>query len=161
MLHRVACCAFVIAGSGCDDGLESYGDDVQDVQVPPRGYRDLRAWLAAGHYLTWHCEPERHASRAPSPHGQNRICNNDVLHAAADDAPFPVGSASVKELFNGAGEIRLFAVYRKAEVGTGGDSWYWYEGFGDDVAANGEGETSCTNCHKRAAHDYVFTVVPE
>jgi len=163
MAHRLSTClglllATVVAGCG-DDGPASFGDDLADVQVPPRGSEDLLAWIDAGHYQSWSCEPEAHAQRSPSPHGRNRICSNDALGTATGDGPFPAGAAGVKEIFDGAGNITLYAVYRKVEDGTSGDSWYWYEGNRGDVIANGEGEDKCTGCHARAPRDFVFTVV--
>lgn len=154
---------FVLVTIACvscsSDGDPSYGDDVGDRQLPARGGDDMPVWLAAGHYLDWECEPEPHEARAPSPHGTNRICNNDALHQADGTGAFPIGAASVKELYEGD-DIRLFAVYRKVAEGEGGDTWYWYEGREGDVVANGEGESGCTGCHAGAPRDFVFTVVP-
>lgn len=153
--------AVAAALAGCDDGPDSYGDPLDDPQVPARGAVDARRWLEAGYYQGWHCEPAPHEPRPPSPHGDNRICSNEALSTATGDGPFPVGAAAVKEVFDGAGAIRLFALYRKVADGTGGDTWYWYEGIGGDTAANGEGEDDCTSCHRRADRDFVFTVVRE
>jgi len=148
--------------AGCDTGPTSYGDDLADVQVPPRGSTDVLTWLAAGHYLSWTCEAERHPARPGSGHGANRICSNTALVLAADGAgPFPVGAAAVKEIYSDAGAIRQYAVYRKVEEGTGGASWYWYEGLGDDIVANGEDDGTCTGCHARAPRDFVYTVVTQ
>ncbi|MDQ3367475.1 MAG: hypothetical protein M3680_18805 [Myxococcota bacterium] len=147
--------------AACNDpGVDSFGDDVADVQVPPRGHADVFAWLEAGHYLAWSCEPEPHPRRPGSGHGPNRICSNTALQTAGGDGPYPVGAAAVKEIFDDAGQLRQYAVYRKMTAGTGGDSWYWYEGFGDDVVANAEGDDTCTGCHGRAPRDFVYTVVP-
>lgn len=146
--------------AACDDGPASYGDEVADVQVPPRGSADVQTWLEAGHYLTWTCEAAPHPARPGSGHGANRICSNTALTLAADGSgSYPVGAAAVKEIFSSAGAIRQYAVYRKVEEGAGGDSWYWYEGLGDDIVANGEGDGTCTGCHSRAPRDFVYTVV--
>src|SRR4051812_47361932 len=53
---------------GCNSGLESYGDDLTDSQVPARGSTDIQTWLAAGYYLGWHCEAEPHPARPPGAH---------------------------------------------------------------------------------------------
>lgn len=145
--------------AGCaDDGAGSFGDDLMDRQLPPRGTEDIRMWLAAGYYQAWRCEPAPHPARAPSPHGASRICNNDAL-AAGGAGGFPVGAAAVKEIFDGGGVVG-YAVSRRLTAGDGGDRWYWYEGTADKVYANGEGVDKCTGCHEQAERDYVFTVVP-
>jgi hypothetical protein len=148
----------LLATACTDPGPESSGDDLTDPELPARGTADLPAWLAAGYYLAWHCEPEAHAPRAPSPHGRNRICNNAALHAATGTSAFPAGAASVKEIFDD--NVMGYAITRKLGDGTGGDTWYWYEANPDHVYANGPGKASCISCHGGAARDYVFTVVP-
>ena len=99
MKHRMPCLSIILLAAltpACtDDGPDTLGDSVDNVQVPPRGAVDVQTWLARGFYTSWHCEPERHAARAPSPHGTNRICNNDAIHDAKGDL-FPEGAASVK-----------------------------------------------------------------
>ncbi|HLL21237.1 MAG TPA: hypothetical protein VK427_03850 [Kofleriaceae bacterium] len=155
LLLPLAC--FVVA---CGSGPDSYGDELGNPQLPPRGSSDVTDWLAQGHYLSWNCEPEAHPKRPGSGHGPNRICTNTALSTATGDGPYPVGAAAVKEIFNDKGEIRQYAIYRKVEATTGGDSWYWYEGKGSDIVANGEGDSTCTGCHGRAPRDFVYTVVP-
>jgi hypothetical protein len=144
---------------GCNDGPGSYGDDLTDPQVPARGHDDVMTWLAAGYYLSWTCEAAPHPPRSGSGHGPNRICSNDALSSFAGDGSFPVGAAAVKEVYGSAGAIRLYAVYRKVTAEDGGDSWYWFEGKGGEVVGNGEGDGTCTGCHARAPHDFVYTVV--
>jgi hypothetical protein len=153
------CLVMMLALAACDDGPPSFGDPLDDPQLPARGTADLMTWLEAGHYLGWHCEPDRHPARPGSGHGANRICSNDALVASLGEGPFPVGAAAVKEVFNSAGGIRLYAVYRKVRDGAGGASWYWYEGLDDDVIANGEDDGTCTGCHGRAPRDFVYTIV--
>lgn len=151
--------ALVLILAGCtDSGPDSFSDDLDDPQVPARGTADAVAWLTAGHYQAWHCEATPHPGRPPSPHGTNRICNNDALHAAASGA-FPAGSASVKEIYDG-NAIVAYALARKLTDGAGGNTWYWYEGNPDKVYANSQGAGNCTGCHAQAARDFVFTVVP-
>jgi hypothetical protein len=134
-----------------------------DAQTPPEGETAVKAWLATGDYKSWHCQPAEHAARAPSPHGFNRICSNDVLSAGSK--PFPEGSAAVKELWSGiGGKIVGYAVYLKtAADSAAGANWYWYE---DDptfnppngVVADGMGNagtplTICVSCHTAAGSD--------
>jgi hypothetical protein len=143
----------------CDDGPATYGEPIDDPQLPPRGSSDLLTWIEAGHYKSWSCEPEPHAARTGSPHGKNRICSNELLTSSTGTGPYPVGAAGIKEIISDSGSIRLYAVYRKVEAAAGGDSWYWFEGKGSDIASNGEGDSTCTGCHSGAPRDYVFTVV--
>jgi hypothetical protein len=150
-------CSLLLAGC-TEDGMSSFGDNLSDPQLPPRGSADLPEWIAAGHYQAWRCEPVRHAGRSPSPHGTNRICSNDALHAATGRGDFPVGAASVKEIFDGD-RISAYAVSRRTTTSTGGESWYWYEGNQGNAAANGQNLDGCTGCHGRAERDFVFTVV--
>jgi len=155
-LLLVAC----LAACTDDPGPPSFGDPTDDPQLPPRGTTDLLDWIDAGHYLTWQCEAAPHPPRAGSGHGANRICSNDALAAAAADDLFPVGAASVKEVYNDDGAIRVYAVSRRVFSEAGGDSWYWFEGGRGGNAANGLGDPTCTNCHGGAPRDFVYTVVP-
>lgn len=133
-------------------------------QTPPSGAAELATWLAAGHYLAWHCEAAGHPARSPSAHGRNRICNNAALHAATGDR-FPTGAASVKELLDASDAIVGYAVARKDGDGTDGGNWYWFERFGTTIYADGPGTTGgartiCVDCHSHATRDFVYTVVP-
>jgi hypothetical protein len=141
-----------------NDGDASYGDPLDDPQLPARGYEDAIAWLEAGYYQSWTCEVEPHPARPGSGHRANRICNNDAMVRATDGGAFPVGAAAVKELYSGAAIVG-YAVSRRVDDGAGGDSWYWFEGEPGDVPFNGEGEGTCVDCHNRAARDFVFTVL--
>lgn len=134
-------------------------DDVEgDVaELPPLGRDPLVAWLADGHYLSWACEPEPHPARPPGAHGANRICSNAALSGSADGT-YPIGAASVKELFSG-GSITGFAVGRKVTAGSDAASWYWYEAYGTNVVADGVGAGLCASCHDGAPRDNVFTHV--
>lgn len=156
---RATVLPFLLLVACGDDGPASLGDVLDDPELPPRGSADVLAWIEAGHYLTWSCEPEPHPARPGSGHGPNRICSNAALATATGDGPYPAGAAAVKEILDDDGAIRLYAVYRKIADGTGGDTWYWYEGLGDNVIANGEGDGTCTGCHAGAPRDYVFTVI--
>lgn len=135
-------------------------------QTPPTtGRTDIEAWLAAGSYRAWHCEPAPHASRAPSPHGTDRICSNDALSASTGDGPFPVGAAAVKELYATPGTVTGYSVYLKVHEGSDGADWYWYERIGTRNVADGPGSsgtarTICVGCHASAPRDFVFTQVP-
>lgn len=158
-LSLCLCLSLSLSLLGCSDGAETHGDDVTNPEVPPRGHADVMTWLEAGHYLSWRCEDAPHPARPGSPHGTNRICSNAALASAPTAGLFPVGAASVKELFASDGSIRLYAVALKVTAEPGGDSWYWFEGARGDVIANGEGDGTCTGCHARAPQDYLYTVI--
>lgn len=141
-----------------------------EAELPPAATaQQMDAWLAAGHYRSWTCETDVHAARPPSGHSPNRICSN-ALASAHGDGEYPVGAASVKELYDDAGRNVIgYAVARKLGAG-GGESWYWYERLdGVGVVAAGKGDDGtpkrvCVRCHARAGsstfgHDAVFTQV--
>ncbi len=153
---------------------------MDEAQTPPEGHEALTAWIAAGHYLDWACEPASHEARSPSPHGYNRICSNDLM-SAHGDGEYPVGAAAVKELYDdGGATIVGYAVERHVAAGTSGGDWYWYEvvpltsGAPHDengVVADGYGDSGpaqaiCVSCHSAAGadadhpgHDFVYTQV--
>lgn len=159
-----------LAAVGCSSTSTSTSTSTTpgDMQTPVTGTAaDIDAWIATGDYKAWHCEAAPHAARSPSPHGGNRICSNDLLsaHGAGE---YPVGAASVKELYDTANtKIVGYAMARKMSAG-GGDTWYWYEVNGG-VVANGLGVTGtsagsiCVGCHSKAemhaGHDLVYTQV--
>lgn len=175
--------ALVACGDGGDDTLAS------EHQTPPMGAEKLEAWLAQGAYLKWHCEPKPHLFRAPSPHGFNRICSNDLIADNVEaSGDWPKGAAAVKELYAAEdGEEPVgYAVYLKTAADSAeGASWYWYERVppdneaphdADGVVVDGMGDTGlaktvCVSCHNAAgadaahtpsvgARDQVYTPVP-
>lgn len=127
-------------------------------QLPPQGRAALVPWLAQGHYLGWACEGEPHPARPPGAHGSNRICSNAAL-SASTSGTFPIGAASVKELYRDS-ELIGYAVGRKVSAGTDANSWYWYEAFGASTVADSIGAGLCAGCHDGAPRDNVFTQVP-
>lgn len=194
-LGLLAACTIALATAACtDDGsgnedaagttsaMTSAGDTADssgggsDAQTPPMsGFVDIEAWLAAGHYQSWACEGAAHgASIGVSPHGMQRICSNDLL-SGHGDGEYPVGAASVKELFLDDGTLYGHAVSLHFQAGGGGDSWYWYEKVHADhpaphdengVVADGVDEAICVSCHSAAGtdaehpgHDFVYVQV--
>lgn len=127
-------------------------------QTPPMGQAALEAWLARSDYKRWHCEAAPHAARPPGAHGENRICSNDLLSGSAGPGDYPIGSASVKELYSN-GQLRGYAVGLRTSAGAGGNHWYWYERSGGTIYADGTGVGLCTGCHNGAPRDQVFTQV--
>src|SRR5262249_31206640 len=124
------------------------------LQLPPANAADLEVWLTAAYYRSWRCEPAVHAPPPPSPHSLDRICQNDLAssHGAGE---YPVGSASVRELYTDSGGLRGYSVNRHVSPGAGGATWYWYEAVDGRVTADGTGDsgvpkTVCTACHSLA-----------
>jgi hypothetical protein len=130
-----------------------------DPQLPPERSADVMTWLAKGYYKSWRCEPAGHPARTPSPHGRNRICNNDAIANAAGSGAYPVGVASAKELLDDNDAIIGYAVYRKLADGDDGANWYWFETTPGNTI-DGAGVDVCVGCHSHAPRDFVFTVVP-
>jgi hypothetical protein len=134
-------------------------------QLPPTGAAELEAWLATGKYKAWTCEPSVHAARQPSPHGFNRICSNTAItDNAGGTAPWPVGAAAVKEMYQSATATQPmgYAVYLKAAESADGAGWYWYERIEADQIADGRGDSGpakriCAGCHKAAGTDTAHT----
>ncbi len=162
MAHLIAgavlLCTLGCVSSGTPQDSTIVGDGTGDVaELPPRGDAALMGWLAEGYYLSWACEPEAHPARPPGAHGANRICSNAAL-SASETGTFPVGAASVKELYSG-GSLTGYAVARKLTAGAERASWYWYERIGTSVVADSAGAALCAGCHEDASRDHVFTRV--
>lgn len=172
----------VLSLTGCDDdamedqsesdaaveGERDAATDPPDTeQTPPQGAVAVEAWLAKGDYLAWHCEPKPHAFRAPSPHGFNRICSNDLIaDAARGSGDWPKGAAAVKELYAAADDAEPvgYAVYLKTDDDSaGGANWYWYERVpvegvvADGMGDEGPAKTICVGCHVAAGADEAHT----
>ena len=130
-----------------------------DPQVPPTSSAmALEDWLKTGAYKAWACEAASHPARPGSAHAANRICSNMKL-STSTSGEYPVGSASVKELFNGAGAIIGYAVGLRLKTGPADDSWFWYERVNTTTYANGPGVALCANCHRNAPRDFIYTQV--
>jgi glutathione S-transferase len=114
-------------------------------------------------------------ARSPSPHGFNRICNNDLLYKQpAGPGEYPVGAAAVKELYDADQKTIIgYAVEVHTSAGNDTSHWYWYErnptlgappkngmagvvadGIGpDEGVAGSPTEKVCTGCHSAAGSD--------
>lgn len=152
--------ALALAACGSASDLPPPPPLMGDAQTPPTTDQvALDAWLAAGTYKSWNCEPAAHEARPGSGHDRNRICTNTLQSTHSSTAAFPVGAASVKELIDDQGNVEGYGLYVRAEDGDGGEKRFWYEIIGGDVIAIGYGHTTCTGCHSQAPKDYVFTQV--
>jgi predicted small lipoprotein YifL len=157
---RLAAIALVSL-TACQAGspAEAPDADVGTSQRPPRGQADLEAWLAQGFYKSWTCEATIFPPRLSGNHGRQRICANDLL-LGSTAGTYPVGSSSVKELFDDGDRPNGYAVGLKIEAADGPQTWYWYERRGTDPSArpkaDGQALPDCAVCHQTAARDYVF-----
>lgn len=138
-----------------------------DAQTPPtNGADNLEAWLEKGDYKSWACESVEHPQMKVSPHGVNRVCSNDLAAgfegAVTDERP--LGTASVKELYDDASALVGYAVGVKVGASSdGGANWYWYERIAKSVAADGLGDAEpaksvCVGCHAGAGSDAMHAV---
>jgi hypothetical protein len=168
-----------LAACGSDANMmEGASPSALSNQTPPQGAEAVEQWLASGAYKDWQCEDKPHASRAPSPHGYNRICSNDVIASKANaKGDWPQGAAAVKELYASAddSEPMGYSVYLKTKSDSAkGANWYWYERLPastaasakvDAVVADGLGDSGgakdiCVACHAAAGSDSAHTPSP-
>ncbi|HEY5375584.1 MAG TPA: hypothetical protein VIK01_18015 [Polyangiaceae bacterium] len=165
-------CALTACGSSDNTASTSAGD----AQTPPTtNGNDVEAWLKAGSYKSWSCETVSHPQLKVSPHGQNRICSNDLIASFTGTGERPKGSAAVKELLDDSDAIVGYAVSVKlAAASDSGNGWYWYERIPKDsmaaphdtggVVADGPGTAQtagtklCVGCHSAAGSDDTHTV---
>jgi hypothetical protein len=147
-----------------------------DAQTPPTtNGADVETWLKAGSYKTWSCETVSHPQLKVSPHGQNRICSNDLIASFTGTGERPKGSAAVKELLDDSDAVVGYAVSVKlAATSDSGNNWYWYERIptastaaphdSAGVVADGAGTAQtagtqlCVGCHSAAGMDDTHTV---
>jgi hypothetical protein len=131
-----------------------------DPQLPPQGQAALEPWLASGLYKLWTCEQGISDKRLNGAHGRHRICSNRLLIESAE-GPYPVGAASVKELYASDDRPNGYAVGLKVAPGTDDSAWYWYERTGTSATsrpvADAIGEAICgKECHAAAPRDHVY-----
>lgn len=152
--------AFSCTDSGSDD-TDSSGESGEQVGGVPLDPGELGEWLAGGGYSNWAAESGNHGSTGP--HGEVRTFFNEDLVASFDagNTTHPMGSASVKELYDGSGGAIGWAVMVKTEDGEDASSWYWYLDSSGSVT-EGAGLPTCENCHgsDAAAVDRVLTPYP-
>lgn len=155
-------------GADSSLGAQNPAPLASDNQTPPNSNGTaVEAWLAAGSYLDWNCEIDPHPQMKVSPHGQNRICSNDLEanFTGAASAERPIGSAAVKELYDDSAKLVGYAVAVKVmSASNAGAGWYWYERAPHGVVADGLGSTGaaksiCVGCHVAAALDDPHSVM--
>ncbi|MCA9648977.1 MAG: hypothetical protein H6712_32285 [Myxococcales bacterium] len=163
---RISLLSMTLLAVSCTDSGDDGDTDAADgsgtgntVGGVPVDAGELSMWLEAGSYSSWAAESGNHASTGP--HGEVRTFFNDEMVASFDagNTVHPVGSAAVKELYNGSGAEIGWAVMVKVAEGEGANSWYWYLESSDTVTADGEGIPTCENCHVSGT-DRVLTPYP-
>ena len=131
----------------------------------PTDTKGLFAFLKAGKFLSWKKESKVHPAIAIHS-SQARVFINTALDKSlsAGNKSHPVGSASVKELYDSTGKtLRGWAVMVKVANAGNVNDWYWYETFNTTSAANpvasGRGISLCYGCHS-SGKDYFRTKYP-
>ncbi len=132
-----------------------------DVNAVPRDPHALREWLGEFTYRRW--RPQT-VVRATGQHGGERLYFNDALTESmrAGAAEHPIGSAAVRELYEGdLATLKGFAVMLKTgPSGVTGEGWYWYEIFATDgwtrPTVAQAGAPGCVGCHSHAT-DFVHS----
>lgn len=165
LVLTVVCLGHVGIGCGTSSGQGPAPPLPGDAQTPPTGQAALDPWLASGVYKAWACESGPMSPRPNGAHGRNRVCSNSLVQRNTG-GEYAVGAASVKELFDGGGQLTGYAVSRHIKAGSAPDTWYWYEKLGNSVVADGTAVSLCSGCHSEAGmdathqgHDYVYVQV--
>ena len=126
----------------------------------PASAAELGPWLDAAHYLDFDCEPAPHAAGDGSPHGDNRICQNNLVTDALQlRGDFPLGATLVKEQYTASGALAALSVETRINDAPGASGWLYYRRQGDKVTHSGVGEPFCTGCHANAPRDFVWATV--
>lgn len=166
------------SGGAYDVGAANPDGKPGDTQTPPTtNGTDVEAWLAQGSYKSWKCETMSHPQMKVSPHGQNKVCSNDLTagFTGAVGTERPIGSAAVKELYDDSGALVGYAAYVKTKsTSDAGASWCWYERVpanstaaphdaagvvADGLGTEGGALKVCVGCHSAAGSNTDHTVL--
>lgn len=158
----VALSAMFVLGSGCAPRSATQDEGMGTVAGLDTSRAGLETFLQDRGYATWRAEPGTRESVAA--HGARvRVFFNDALVTSieAGNQTHPVGSATVKELYESDGQtIRGHALDVKVTEGAGPDTWIFYEGFTNrDEPFYGKGHPTCQGCHASGT-DFVRTPLP-
>jgi len=143
------------AGCGDNSGVADSVDGVSDLPTLVSIIEDLS-------YKSWAAEPSIHETRAP--HGARvRVFFNPIVEASLRSGAtvHPVGSMTLKELYNADDTLRGYAIAVKDREGDEANNWVWYESFGDysNPEFHRRGHPTCANCHDQG-RDYVTSFLP-
>ncbi len=139
-------------------------DTPASVAEVPADAAKLNAYLISGQYKSWNGEPAvKNGTSAHQP--RVRAFANPILEAAIKQSAtnYPIGSATVKELYTGSDVLQGWAVAVKTANNRNPQDWYWYEVFstapGGSPVVSSNGASGCVGCHS-AGTDYVRTRFP-
>jgi hypothetical protein len=127
---------------------------------------ELQAWLIAAHYRKWAHESKPHESTGPHEETVKTFISPSLRASLQKGgAPHPEGAAAVKELYDGSGQHKGWAVSVKvAADSASGKGWYWYEVFSTapdaKPAYEGVGKELCRDCHTEKSADQVLVPFP-
>lgn len=161
----VVVAAVLLVVSACGGGGSAETEDIPEMAGDLSTSREAIAELVRGSgYRSWVGDPAVRGALENSPHGKVRVFFNEPLVSSlrAGNASHPVGSATVKELYEADGvTLSGHAVDIKVASGTAADTWLYYEGFAPSYANPfyGRGLSTCTGCHSRGS-DYVRSPLP-
>lgn len=133
--------------------------------VVPSSPDALFAFLQSRQYESFAAESSVHPTNAPHMAAVRTFVNPALESSlAAGASSHPVGSATIKEMYDGNGALAGWAAMVKvsASDGNDGNAWYWYEVFdteSDAAQIQGIGHPSCTGCHQSGS-DYVRVPFP-
>lgn len=149
------------ASSGGAGGSTSSGSGGGGAPDVPTNAAALKGWLVAGNYLSWQAESAPHDSAGPHFGTVHAYLNAPLFDSLmAQNAAHPQGAAAVKELYGNGNTVLGWSVSVKTAASSdGGQGWYWYEVYNDQVFGDGNGDGTCVGCHSSGA-DYVRTPFP-
>ena len=153
-----------LSGAACSDD----DDDTENTGDVPTDASELFTFLSADNYRSFAAETEVHSPNGNSPHKDVRVFVNSILEDSlkAGNSEHPVGSASVKELYEADKTTLMgWAVMVKTNAqSNGGQGWYWYEIFSTTDGSNpdfdGNGLVACIGCHATGGTDFFRTPYP-
>ena len=135
----------------------------------PLEKNQLFAYLKAGKYKVYsNQEKELHPSQGP--HQKLglpvKVFINDILAKSLKEGneEHPLGSVSVKEMYDEDSKLSGWAVFAKThDKSNDGNGWFWYEVTdpedSEKIAAIGNGVQGCVSCHA-IGKDMVRTAFP-
>jgi hypothetical protein len=162
-MSQILCFSMVLvvymAGCGKKESSQSMKDLKGSIgEISDISKDGILAFLRDGKYKEWRAESAVHDSKGP--HGKVRSYYNPKLAEAieAEAETFPIGSISVKELYNADGKTLVgYALEAKNSDLPHGKGWLWYEGFAPEFHQYyGLGLTTCVSCHK-GGKDFVMS----
>jgi hypothetical protein len=145
------------------DGAVDLPAEATTVPVKPT---ELQAWLIAAHYQKWAHESKPHQSTGPHEETVKTFISPSLRASLQQGGTtHPEGAAAVKELYDGAGQHKGWAVSVKvAADSANGKGWYWYEVFSTapdaKPAYEGVGKELCRDCHAEKSADQVLVPFP-